>query len=392
MKTLLKNFWIIIIGIFGFGYFAFALTQTVDLTNIAITGGSITGITDLVVADGGTGLGTINDGFVMLGSGTNAITPLDVTGLGTLIVGDGTTDPTTLALGTGGQLLGSIEGTVGYIATSTMSIGGNAGTVTGFTPASGSLTLAGADALTLTTTGETNSTLPLGTKTLVATDVATLSSLTSVGALNAGSITSGFTSIDLGAGTIDTSGTITGGLFVADSATATSTFAGGLTVQTDALIVQDNSKYVGIGTTTPSNLFSVHGDAYISSDLFVGGAVTATSTVDFEEATVTIHTYPAFSYATSTAWTGTTTRALAPAFTAETWDSVKCFTDTGTLNVTFNDGTNDMDVVNASTTVGAFKFSTSNTFTASEKRYVEIGTPASTPTEISCSVDVIVND
>ena len=37
---------------------------------------------------------------------------------------------------------------------------GNAGTVTGFTPASGSLTLSGADAVTITTTAETNVTLP----------------------------------------------------------------------------------------------------------------------------------------------------------------------------------------------------------------------------------------
>jgi len=63
---------------------------------------------------------------------------------------------------------------------------GNADTVTSFTPASGSLTLSGADALTITTTGETNSTLPLGTKTLVATDVATLSSLTSIGTIGTG--------------------------------------------------------------------------------------------------------------------------------------------------------------------------------------------------------------
>jgi hypothetical protein len=40
------------------------------------------------------------------------------------------------------------------------SITGNAATVTGFTPASGSLTLAGADALTLTTSGATDVTLP----------------------------------------------------------------------------------------------------------------------------------------------------------------------------------------------------------------------------------------
>jgi len=46
------------------------------------------------------------------------------------------------------------------IGTATGSITGNAATVTGFTPASGSLTLAGADALTLTTSGDSNVTLP----------------------------------------------------------------------------------------------------------------------------------------------------------------------------------------------------------------------------------------
>lgn len=46
------------------------------------------------------------------------------------------------------------------IGSATGSISGNAGTVTGFTPASGSLTLSGADALTLTTTNTTNVTLP----------------------------------------------------------------------------------------------------------------------------------------------------------------------------------------------------------------------------------------
>ena len=96
--------------------------------------------------------------------------------------------------------------------------------------------------------------------------------------------------------------------------------------------------------------------------------------------------YPAFVYATSSAWTGTTTIPLAPAYVAETWNGVKCFTDAGTLNVVFSDGTNLMNLLNASTTVGTFTLSTNNTFTASEKRYVDIGTPASSPTKISCTV------
>jgi hypothetical protein len=96
--------------------------------------------------------------------------------------------------------------------------------------------------------------------------------------------------------------------------------------------------------------------------------------------------YPSFTYASSTAWTGTTTIPLAPAYIGETWNGVMCFTDAGTLNVSFYDGTNRMNMLNASTTVGTFTLSTNNTFTAAEKRYVDIGTPASSPTKISCTV------
>lgn len=60
---------------------------------VAITGGTVTGITDLVVADGGTGASTLTDGGVLLGSGTGAITAMAVLADSEMIVGDGTTDP-----------------------------------------------------------------------------------------------------------------------------------------------------------------------------------------------------------------------------------------------------------------------------------------------------------
>jgi hypothetical protein len=63
------------------------------LNPVTITGGTITGITDLVVADGGTGVSTFTDGGVLLGSGTGAITAMGVLADGAVIVGDGTTDP-----------------------------------------------------------------------------------------------------------------------------------------------------------------------------------------------------------------------------------------------------------------------------------------------------------
>lgn len=140
---------------------------------------------------------------------------------------------------------------------------------------------------------------------------------------------------------------------------------------------------------TVLNLISSAGVRLIS---VVSDVVTYLGTHDFSDATVKIDTHKSFTYATSTAWTGTTTIPLGPAYTSESFNGVKCFTDTGTLNVSFYDGSNRMNLFNASTTVGSVTLSTNNTFTASEKRYVDIGTPASSPTNVSCTVEVTVNN
>jgi hypothetical protein len=68
------------------------------------------GGTDVPIADGGTGASTLTDGGVLLGSGTDAVTPMAVLADGEMIVGDGTTDPvaesgatlrTSIGVGTG---------------------------------------------------------------------------------------------------------------------------------------------------------------------------------------------------------------------------------------------------------------------------------------------------
>ena len=66
---------------------------TAYLDSATISAGTITGITDLVVADGGTGASTLTDGGILLGSGTDPITAMAALGDGEMIVGDGTTDP-----------------------------------------------------------------------------------------------------------------------------------------------------------------------------------------------------------------------------------------------------------------------------------------------------------
>ena len=59
-----------------------------------------------------------------------------------------------------------------FSSTISGNISGNAGTVTGYTPASGSLTLSGADAITLTTTAATSVTLPTSGTLATTTDTA----------------------------------------------------------------------------------------------------------------------------------------------------------------------------------------------------------------------------
>ena len=68
------------------------------------------GGTDVPVTDGGTGVSTLTDGGILVGSGTGAITAMSVLSDGEMIVGDGTTDPvaesgatlrTSIGVGTG---------------------------------------------------------------------------------------------------------------------------------------------------------------------------------------------------------------------------------------------------------------------------------------------------
>jgi len=97
--------------------------------------------------------------------------------------------------------------------------------------------------------------------------------------------------------------------------------------------------------------------------------------------------YPSFSVATSTAWIGTTTTiSLGIATVNETWDSIQCSTDAGSVNLQFNSGASLLNMVSASTTVGTQPFTTNNTFTAGTKRTLTIGTPASSPIYVGCTV------
>lgn len=82
---------------------------------VAITGGSVTGITDLAVADGGTGVSTIPANAVVLGNGTSAIQTVAPGSNGNVLKSNGTTwtsaAPTvTSGLGLNGEVWNDVTG------------------------------------------------------------------------------------------------------------------------------------------------------------------------------------------------------------------------------------------------------------------------------------------
>jgi len=214
-----------------------------------------------------------------------------------------------------------------------------------------------------------------------------------------------------------TNATFTGGATTSNLAIDAYTAGSVLFIGPSSRVTQDNASLfwddtnnrLGIGKTSPATALDVVGTAsstglQVNGNSTVTGISTSTTLVatglgtaagtfiaaDANGRLIATTTprvfYPAFVYASSTALAGTTTLPIGPAYTAETWNSIKCFTDTGTANISIYDGTNRMNMFNASTTVGEVTLSTNNTFTSGEKRYVDIGTPASSVKQVSCSV------
>lgn len=70
---------------------ALGTMSTQNANNVNITGGTITGITDLAVADGGTGASTLAANAVLLGNNTSAIQTVAPGSSGNVLTSDGTT-------------------------------------------------------------------------------------------------------------------------------------------------------------------------------------------------------------------------------------------------------------------------------------------------------------
>lgn len=95
-----------------------------------------------------------------------------------------------------------------------------------------------------------------------------------------------------------------------------------------------------------------------------------------------------FSYATTTAWAGTTTLPLIVIPNTMLFSSVQCITNVGTLWTQIQYGTTPtlLAPLNASTTINTFAFSTNNTPAAAATSTISFGNPASSPVSVSCTI------
>ena len=153
----------------------------------------------LPVGNGGTGATTLTDGGILLGSGTSAITATAVLADGEMIVGDGTTDP---SIESGATLRTSIG--LGSVATRDTGISNN--NIPIFTSGAADNDFLRIDGTAIEGLSASEVLSEIG-----ASAVAGSSSIVTTGALDSGSITSNFGTINNGASTITTTGTVSTG-------------------------------------------------------------------------------------------------------------------------------------------------------------------------------------
>ncbi|HBC44108.1 MAG TPA: hypothetical protein DIU16_02405 [Candidatus Vogelbacteria bacterium] len=240
------------------------------------TGGAVSASSTLSVAYGGTGANTFATNGILYGSAKEA---LQVTAAGTggnILMAGGSGVPawvststllTSLSLTKGNFLVGNDAGVAQ--ATSTIFIDSVGRVGIGTTTPQKLLSLnSAASILRIQNTGELLGDSSMG-------DLEFFSQDGSAGRSGVFSKIRGIAIDDAGAGgSLNTFNGEGGGL-----AFYTSNDAIGSTLPVLAERMRiNNIGNVGIGSTTPSRLLSVHGNAYISSELFVGGNIVSTST------------------------------------------------------------------------------------------------------------------
>ena len=205
----------------------------------------------------------------------------------------------------------------------------------------------------------------------------------------------------LGAATCATVGASDVSLANLTATDATLTFSGtytGATARTIGLNLANVNSWTGGQTfvnATSTGTQTIPVGASVTTPIAGNIAIdTTTGQLRWADTTGTVKVDPGFRtivipFATSTAWTASTTKFLGPAMANLTVVSAYCETDTGTVGVSLYDGTNRADYIpTASTTKNLFTYTTNNTFTAGESMRVDIGTPASTPTKGACRLKI----
>ena len=217
-------------------------------TTATITGGTITGITDLAVADGGTGVGTLTDGGVLLGNGTDGIVAMAVLTDGQMLVGDGTTDPavesggtlrTSIGVGTTdnvhfAQITGSIISASSNIITDTLSqnVARKGLTISGHVTTSNNISSSAT--ITANQGTFTTATITGGTITGLGTDLAVAD-----GGTGASSFTDGYVLLGSGTGAITALDVTADGAMLVGDGTTDPSVESGATLRTS----------IGVGTT-----------------------------------------------------------------------------------------------------------------------------------------------
>ena len=162
-----------------------------------------------------------------------------------------------------------------------------------------STTLANADRVVVNDAGTMKQVAMTDFETFMESSLDTLSSVTTVGALDAGSITSNFGNINNGSSTISTTGAITGGSLVADNITVNGNTVGSTDTNGNVILDPNGSGTVDVNTsritsvTDPSGAQDAATKAYVDAvktGLDVKGSVRVATTAVLPNSPTYAHT------------------------------------------------------------------------------------------------------